>query len=169
MSPSTSVELADAVSETLYALAGWLLVGLGGLGVVVPALAFARGAGSNPAIPAVIALLSLCLVAGGVFVNPRVRRRRSVAQFGRSRVVEHRVLRAEEDRTERCVVCDTRTATGELRRYRTEFCLAGVAVHSATEGENAYCPDCATADSPDEKGAPADEQARAEPLTESEG
>lgn len=168
MSPSTTVELADTVSETLYALAGWLLIGLGGLGVVVPVLAFARGAGSNPVVPAILVLLSLCLVAGGVFVNPRVRRRldrrSSASHFGRSRVVEHRVLRAEEDRTERCVVCDARTTTGELRRYRTEFYLAGVPVHSATEGENAYCPDCATGEVSDTDRARAE---RGQALTES--
>ena len=173
MSPSNSVELADAVSDVLYALAGWLLVGLGTLGVVVPVLTFLRGGASNPAVPAVIVLLSLCLVAFGVFVNPRFRRRldrrRSLGQFGRSRVVEHRVLRPGEDRTDRCVDCGARVTEGELRRYREEFCLAGLPVYTHSEGENAYCPDCATDDSPDEATASADERARAEPLTESEG
>lgn len=171
MSPSNSVELADAVSDVLYALAGWLLVGLGALGVVVPVLAFFRGAGSNPVAPAIIVLLSLCIVAFGVFVNPRFRRRldrrRSLRAFGRSRVVEHRVLRADEGRTERCIACDTRTTEGEIRRYREEFCLAGLPMYTLAEGENAYCLDCATDDQPDEGTVTASEQATTEPLTES--
>ncbi|MDS0260318.1 hypothetical protein NDI56_13015 [Haloarcula sp. S1CR25-12] len=170
MSPSDTVELADAVSDVLYALAGWLLVGLGGLGVVVPVLAFLRGAGSNPLVPAVIVLFSLCLVALGVFVNPRLRRRldrrRSLGTFGRSRVVEHRVLRSEPHRTDRCVDCGTQVSEGELRRYREEFCLAGVPVYTHSEGRNAYCLDCATADVPSEETA-ADRRERTEPLTES--
>jgi hypothetical protein len=170
MSPSSSVELADAVSNLLYALAGWLLVGLGGLGVVVPVLAFARGAASNPVVPAIIVLLSLCMVAFGVFVNPgfrrRLDRRHSTRTFGRQRTVEHRTFRAEEDRTERCVACDTRTDRGELRRYRTEFCLAGLPFYTTTEGENAYCLDCAADDAPEAESTTVQRE-RAEPLTES--
>ncbi|MDS0282776.1 hypothetical protein [Haloarcula onubensis] len=169
MSPSDSVALADALSDVLSALAGWLLVGLGGLGVAVPLLAVLDGTPSNPAVPAVVVLLSLCLVAFGVFVNPRFRRRldrrRSIREFGRSRVVEHRVLRAAEGRTERCVGCDTRLTEGELRRYREEFCLAGLPVYTHAEGENAYCLDCATADSREAGSVTADE--RADLLTES--
>jgi len=169
MSPSNTVAIADAVSEMLYAIAGWLLVGLGALGVVVPVLAYASGAGSNPVVPAVIVLLSLCMIAFGVFVNPKFRRRldrrRSLGTFGRSRVVDHRVLRAGEDRTDRCVACDTRTTEGELRRYRTAYCLAGVPVYTQTEGENVYCLDCATSDGTPEETT-TQERARTERLTE---
>ncbi|WP_277542311.1 hypothetical protein [Haloarcula laminariae] len=170
MSPSSTVELADAVSEVLYALAGWLLVGLGAVGVVVAVLSVASGTAPSLVLSSIVVLLSLCLVAFGVFVNPgfrrRLDRRRSLGQFGRSRVVEHRVLRPGEDRTDRCVDCGARVAEGELRRYREEFCLAGLPVYTHSEGENAYCLDCATTDSSDAT-APADERARAEPLTES--
>jgi len=171
MSPSNSVELADAVSNLLYTLAGWLLVGLGGLGVVVPVLAFARGAGSNPVVPAVIVLLSLCMIAFGVFVSPgarsRLDRRRSVREFGRCRTVDRRVLHAEEGRTERCADCGTPTTEGELRRYRTVFCLAGVPVYTRTQGENTYCLNCATGAPRVDDTATADERQRTEPLTES--
>ncbi|WP_324665086.1 hypothetical protein [Haloarcula sediminis] len=170
MSPSSTVELADAVSDVLYALAGWLLVGLGTLGVVVAVLSAFSGTASSLVASSVVVVLSLCLVAFGVFVNPgfrrRLDRRRSLGQFGRSRVVEHRVLRPGEDRTDRCVDCGTRVTEGELRRYREEFCLAGLPVYTHSEGQNAYCPDCATAGLPDEGKASADERARAEPLTE---
>jgi hypothetical protein len=169
MSPSSSVELADAVSDVLYALAGWMLVGLGGLGVVVPVLRVLGGTASNPVVPAIIVLLSLCMIAFGVFVNPgfrrRLDRRHSTRTFGRQRTVEHRTLRAEEDRTERCVACDTRTNRGELRRYRTEFCLAGLPFYTTTEGENAYCLDCA-ADAPDTESTTVARE-RTDPLTES--
>ena len=167
MSPSNSVELADAVADVLNAVAGWLLVGLGGVGVVVTLLRVLGGTVSGPVLPAIITLLSLCLVLFGLFVNPgfrrRLDRRHSVGTFGRQQTVDHRTLRPEEDRTERCVACDTRTNRGEIRRYRTEFCVAGLPLYSATEGENVYCLDCATGDT---SAADRTERELTEPLTD---
>ena len=171
MSPSNSVELADAVADVLNALAGWILVGLGGFGVVVTLLRVLGGTVSGPVFPAIVMLISLCLLLFGLFVNPgfrrRLDRRHSVGTFGRQRTVEHRTLRPEEGRTERCVACDTRTNRGEIRRYRTEFCVAGLPVYGTGDGENVYCLDCATDGTPDETPTAADERELTEPLTES--
>jgi len=170
MSPSTAVELADAVSALMYTLAGWLLVGLGALGVVVPIAALVGGTVSGPIFPAIFATVSLCMVLLGLFVMPgfrrRLDRRRGLGVFGRSRAVDHRVLRAAEGRREHCVACGTRTREGEVRRYREAVYVAGLPLYTFVEGENVYCPDCATSDDTPATAA-GTERARTAPVTES--
>ncbi|WP_132058480.1 hypothetical protein [Halorussus amylolyticus] len=146
--PSNVVALADAVSELLYGIAGWLLVGLGVLGVV----AAVGGAIQRPSLaPVVVFVVSMLSVSLGVFVNPRFRRRlnrrHAVGRFGRVRSVDARVLRSAEGRSEQCVGCDSQLREGLIRRYREEFALAGVPVYTLSEGFNYYCPACATTDS----------------------
>jgi hypothetical protein len=149
--PSTSVEMADTVSAILYAIAGWLLVGLGSLGLVGTALRIGGNtAPTNLALSTVVVLLSLTMILFGVFVNPRFRRRLDrggpVTDFGRTRSVDSRPLRPGEGRTVECVICGTRTDRGLVRRYREEFRLAGLPVSTRSEGRNHYCLDCATAE-----------------------
>ena len=74
--PSPLVVLADVVSEILYRIAGWLLVGLGAFGLVVTALrGLNRAVPSNTTASVVVGLLSLLFLGAGVYVNPRLRRR----------------------------------------------------------------------------------------------
>lgn len=145
--PSSAVEPADIVSELMYALAGWILIGLGAFGVIGTTLSAMR----NPSVVAVpLFLLSALFVVFGVFVNPRFRRRldrrRAIDQFGRVQTVESGVLRSEHGRTEQCVVCGSGTDEGLVRRYREEFVAAGIPVYTLSEGYNYYCPACATTD-----------------------
>lgn len=146
---SESHRLANTISELLYAVAGWMLVGLGALGIIVqmgyivgdPMLA-------DPVVTPVVVLISVVLVLFGVFVNPRFRRRldrrHALTRFGRTRSVDERVLHSEEGRTDRCVVCGSRLHQGLARRYREEVCIAGIPVLTRSEERNYYCADCAT-------------------------
>lgn len=144
-----AVALAETVSDLLYGIAGWMLVGLGIAGIV-GAVGGATRDPSTSGIAAVVFLLSACFIAFGVFVNPRFRRRlnrrRSLTRFGWVRTVDQRVLRVAEDQSERCVECGRRMSEGLVRRYREEFVVAGVPVYTLSEGKNHYCPDCATSD-----------------------
>lgn len=160
--PSDTVALADTVSGLMYGIAGWMLIGLGGLGLV-SVVGTAIGDPTNSgfiALPLLL-LFSLLLITFGVFVNPRFRRRlnrrQTITRFGRVRSVDRRVLHATENRSERCVECGTRTTEGVIRRYREEFVVAGVPIYTLSEGKNYYCPDCALSESPHD----ADEQSRA--------
>ena len=148
-SEPSSVRVADTVSELLYAVAGWLLVGLGLFAAVGTVGRLLTGAtGGTLLAPAVVLLFACLLVLFGVFVNPRFRRRlddrTAVSQFGRTKRVDRRVLRAEEGRTETCVNCTQPLTEGLVRRYREQVCLAGVPVWTRSEGRNYYCVDCAT-------------------------
>ncbi|WP_049903656.1 hypothetical protein [Halococcus agarilyticus] len=175
---SESQRLATTVSELLYGVAGWLLVGLGVLGIVVTSLRIVGGSAPvNLVASAAIVLISVVLVLFGVFVNPRFRRRldrrHSLTRFGRVRSVDERVLRTAEGRTERCVSCDSRLDQGLVRRYREEVCLAGVPIVTSSVEHNHYCVDCATTEfagptrSDDTSVEPADEQTEtARPATE---
>ncbi len=166
--PAGTVALADTVSDLMYGIAGWMLVGLGVLGIV-SVVGTAMGDPTNSdviAIP-ILLLFSLLSITFGVFVNPpfrrRLNRRQTITRFGRVRSVDRRVLHAVEGRSEPCVECSTRMTEGMIRRYREEFVVAGVPVYTLSEGKNHYCPDCALSDSAHN----ADQQSRAaEPATE---
>lgn len=152
--PADTVALADTVSGLMYAIAGWMLIGLGGLGLV-SVVGTAIGDPTNSdfiALPLVL-LFSLLLITFGVFVNPRFRRRlnrrQPITRFGRVQSVDRRVLHATEGRSERCVECGTQMAEGLVRRYREAFVVAGVPVYTLSEGKNYYCPDCVTTESID--------------------
>ncbi|UPM42817.1 hypothetical protein [Halocatena salina] len=146
---SNVIALADTVSDLMYGIAGWMLVGLGVAGIV----GAVGGVTQDPrsiGIAAVVFLLSVCFIVFGTLVNPRFRRRlnrrHSLTRFGRVRSVDRRVLCATEGQSERCVRCRTRMTEGLVRRYREEFVVAGVPVYTRSEGTNHYCPDCATSE-----------------------
>ena len=145
--PST-VDIADTVSELMYGLAGWLLIGLGGLAFVGGAGGLIQTAGTaEMLVPLLLLGFAFVFVSLGVFVNPRFRRRldrrRGISRFGRNKTVDSRVLSAAEHRRESCVSCGSGLTEGLVRRYRDEFVLAGVPVWTASENRNFYCPDCA--------------------------
>lgn len=144
-----SHRLATVVSELLYAVAGWMLVGLGVLGIVAQ-IGYVVNGLADPVLTPAVVLLSMVLVLFGVFVNPRFRRRldrrHSLTRFGQVRSVDERVLHSAEGRTERCVSCGSRLHQGLDRRYREEMCLAGVPVVTTSVEHNYYCVDCATAE-----------------------
>lgn len=148
---SESHRLATVVSELLYAVAGWMLVGLGVLGIVVQ-IGYAIEGLADPVLTPAVVLISAALVLFGVFVNPRFRRRldrrHSLTRFGRVRSVDERVLHASEGWTERCVSCGSRLNQGLVRRYREEICLAGIPVVTTSVEHNHYCVDCATTEFP---------------------
>lgn len=151
-SPSPAVALADTISEILYGIAGWLSIGFGLLAAVavVPQL-LQRELTTHVMVGTTFWLLSaFVLVALGVFVNPRFRRRlnrrHAPSEFGRVRSVDRRVVRPEENCIERCVSCRSRVEKGLVRRYREEYAVAGVPVYTISEGYNHYCLECATRD-----------------------
>lgn len=145
---SNAVEIADTVSELLYAVVGWVLVGVGLLIAWQVTGIAADGIDTTAAFQAlVMAGLGLCFVGLGAFVNPRVRRRldrrHATTRFGRVRSVDERVLRPEEERRVDCVACLSSTDRGLVRRSRDEYVVAGVPVWTRSESERYYCPDCA--------------------------
>lgn len=144
------VALADAVSELFYAIAGWLLVGLGVLALVAAVSGFAAGVGSAMGA-ALLVLFALVFVASGVLVNPRLRRRldrrHSMTRFGRVRTTDRRIVNPDENCSEPCVVCGSVVESGMVRRYREEYAVAGLPVFTRSEGHNHYCVECALADS----------------------
>ncbi|ELY98691.1 hypothetical protein C482_11455 [Natrialba chahannaoensis JCM 10990] len=149
-SNSAVVALADAVSELLYGIVGWLLVGFGLFAALTVSLnAVGEGlAGMAALLAALMLAVSFVFIALGIFVNPRFRRRldrrHSPSTVGRVQSVDQRVIRPEEDCTERCVACQSAIEKGMVRRYRTEFALAGVPVYTDSVGHNHYCLSCAT-------------------------
>lgn len=144
--PSNTVELADSVSNLLYEIAGWLLVGLGVLFSV--ALAGRIFDGSGGVVPMLVtAGIALLFFLFGVMVNPRLRRavgrRHGVTRFGRVSSVDQRVVRPEEESREQCVACGSRVDSGVERWYHEEFVVAGLPLTTTSEGHNRYCLDCA--------------------------
>lgn len=111
-------------------------------------------------VPAVVLCVAFVLLASGVFVNPRLRRRvdrrHAVSRFVRVRSVDGRVFGSAEGRTVTCVDCGTRTNEGLVRRYREEYAVAGVPVYTTAENYNRYCVDCAVGEgSPPASSPPA--------------
>lgn len=166
-----TVELAETISELLYGIVGWILVGFGlwfGLmagDTVVEAVTLDGVAIGTGLLAALSLAVSLAVVAFGVFVNPRMRRRlnrrHAPSEFGRVRTVDQRVIRTDEGCTERCVACGSRIERGLVRRYREEYAIAGVPVYTRSEGHNHYCVECATVggDVPDGSPSTADDAA----------
>ncbi|ADJ13560.1 hypothetical protein [Halalkalicoccus jeotgali] len=154
------VALADAVSELFYAIAGWLLVGLGALALVAAVSGLVAGGGVGSAMGvALLVVFGLVFVVSGVLVNPRLRRRldrrHSITRFGRVRSTDRRVVRPGETRGESCVECGADVEGGMATRYREEYALAGIPISTRTEGVNHYCLACAfdESDIPDESSA----------------
>ncbi|WP_122090794.1 hypothetical protein [Halalkalicoccus subterraneus] len=142
------VAVADAVSELFYAIAGWLLVGLGALGLIAAVVGLAAGGGVGSTMGVVLLMLfAFVLVASGVLVNPRLRRRldrrHAITRFGRVRNTDRRVVRPDENCSEPYVVCGTAVKSGTVRRYREEYAVAEIPFYTRSEGYNHYCIDCA--------------------------
>jgi hypothetical protein len=144
---SDVVALADGVSALFYAVAGWMLVGLGSFaawGALVP---FLGDAPANVLFSVALFLFAVVFVVSGVFVNPwfrrRIDRRHPLRAFGRVKSVDDRTV--DEDVVDgdiRCVVCGARVDRGLVRHYRDEYAVAGLPVWTVTEGRNSYCVEC---------------------------
>ena len=173
---SNEVKIAHTTSDILYSVAGWLLIGLGVFGILSVLATVIAGPDSVSIFPIVLSLLfAILFIVFGVFVNSGIRhrlsRRRSVTRFGRTKAVDNRVLRSNEDKFETCAECDTQMDEGLNRRYRDEFLFVGIPMYSFSEGYNYYCTDCALSDrevlmgrdqSTDEDGETFDEMSSSE-------
>jgi len=141
-----SSTLARITERAFQETGGWLLIGLG--------IMLAAGAGSAVLAGSLVAILgfvfSLLLVLSGGVVAPSVRKRvdnhHSLAAFGRTPVVERRVVYPEEHCRERCVVCNSRVERGLVRRYREDITVAGIPLVFGSNSYNHYCLDCARAE-----------------------
>ncbi len=143
---SNAVAVADSVSEMLYEIAGWLMVGFGSLSAIGALVAIVKFGDVAPAV--VLTIVAFLFLTFGVAVNPSLRRkiarRHALSRFGRVSSVDDRVIHPDEDCRERCVACDSRVNAGVERRFREEFVVAGLPVTTFTEGYNHYCLDCAS-------------------------
>ena len=147
----SNADIADTVSDMMYGIAGWLLIGLGTLAAVGGISGVIRTAGTAEMLAPVLLLgFAFLFITSGVFVNPRFRRRlarrREVTNFGRTKSVDRRVLTTAENRRERCTNCGCTLTEGLVRRYREEFLIAGVPVWTISNSKNFYCPECAVED-----------------------
>ncbi len=150
-SKPSSIELADAASELMKGVAGWLLIGLGVAGLLSGSGGIVQQAGTADIIaPVLVVGFAILFIISGVLVNPRFRRRldrrHRPSRFGRVKTVENRTRSATEGRREPCVVCGSRSKEGPVRRYRQEYVVAGVPLWTISEKHNFYCPDCALAE-----------------------
>ncbi len=147
-SKPSSVELADTVAELMSGVAGWLLIGLGIVALLAGIGGIVQEAGTADVIvPSLLVGVAILFIVSGVFVNPRFRRRldrrHGRSRFGRMKTVDHRIRSGTEDGRESCVVCDSRSKEGLVRRYRQEYVVAGIPLWTISENRNVYCPDCA--------------------------
>jgi len=129
--------IADAISEFLSAIAGWLSIGFGLLGVLGAVVGVAGRPESLP-IATAIFCSSVAFVALGVLVLPRYRnrlaRRRSIIRLGPVRTVDRQAVRASDARSGQCVDCGTTVDKGLVRRYREELFVAGIPVSVRRDG-----------------------------------
>lgn len=154
----------------LAGLVGWVLYGLS---FVAAAGGLVQTVGGEFVTAGLYFVLAGLLLVTSIVVNPRfgrtLARRHSVATFGRTKTVDHRVIRPGEHCVEPCVACGERFDAGLVRRRRNEFVLAGIPTVTRSIGYNHYCADCAerevfgkpdeTADALDAVEAPADDDA----------
>lgn len=144
----SNVELADTVSDLMYGIAGWLLIGLGVAAFLSGASGIIRQAGTADIVAPLLVLgFGLLFTALGMFVNPRFRRRldrrEDPSRFGQIETVDSRILSTAENRHESCISCGSSLNEGLVRRYRQEYAVAGVPVWTISENYNYYCSDCA--------------------------
>ena len=145
--PSTNIELADAISNLMYSIAGWLLIGLGILSTLgaVGGLIQASSAAETFA-PLLLFGLAIIFIFSGVFVSPsfrqRLNRRHDKSRFGRIRTVDNRAFDQAENVEETCVSCDVDITGGLVRRYREEYAFAGIPIWTISEDHNYYCASC---------------------------
>ena len=148
---SSSIELADTLSDLMSGVAGWLLIGLGIIAFLAGTGGIIQTAGTAEVIvPLLLVGFAVLCIISGAFVNPRFRRRldrhHELSRFGAVRTVEHRTRSATENGRESCVVCDSDSKEGLIRRYRREYAVVGVPLWTISEKHNFYCPDCALAE-----------------------
>jgi hypothetical protein len=144
----SSVELADTVSDLMSGVAGWLLIGLGIIAFLAGTGGVVQEAGTAKVIvPFLLLGFATLFIILGVFVNPRFRRRldrrHGLSRFGTVKTVENRTRAATEDEQALCVVCDSGSKEGLIRRYKQEYVVAGVPLWTISENYNFYCLDCA--------------------------
>lgn len=89
----SSVEIADTVSDLMYAIAGWLLIGLGAAALLSGTGGVIQHAGTREMIvPLLVLVLAFLFITSGIFVNPRFRRRldrrHSISLFGQAKTVD---------------------------------------------------------------------------------
>ena len=89
----------------------------------------------------------------------KVGRRHAITAFGRTRTVDHRVVKPIDHVDEPCVVCGEQFDGGMVRRRRDETVIAGLPVVTHELEHNHYCAECARsefeetrADPPSERG-----------------
>jgi predicted RNA-binding Zn-ribbon protein involved in translation (DUF1610 family) len=145
----SSVEIADMVSDLMYGIAGWLLIGLGSAAFLSGTGGVIQHAGTSEMIvPLLLLGLAFVFITSGIFVNPRFRRRldrrHNLSRFGQAKTVDSRVLSPSENRYESCVSCGSSLSKGIVRRYRQEYVAAGIPVWAISANRNFYCPNCAT-------------------------
>jgi hypothetical protein len=147
----SNIEIGDTVSDLMRGVAGWLLIGLGVVALLAGTGGIVQDAGSADVIvPIMLVGFAILFVVSGVFVNPRFRRqldrRHGVSRFGKIKTVENRTRSATEGGRESCVVCNSDSREGLIRRYRQEYVAAGIPLWTISENHNFYCPDCALAE-----------------------
>ena len=113
----SSVEIADTVSDLMYGIAGWLLIGLGAAAFLSGTGGVIQHAGTNEMIvPLLLLGLAFLFITLGIFVNPRFRcrldRRHNLSRFGQAKTVDSRVFSPSESRHESCVSCGSGLRTG---------------------------------------------------------
>jgi hypothetical protein len=142
------VEIADTVSDLMYGIAGWLLIGLGVIGSLSGTGGVIQQAGTGDVmVPLFVLGVAILFINLGIYVNPRFRRRldrrHGLSRFGRAKSVDRRILSPAENRRESCISCGSSLIKGLVRRYRQEYLIAGVPVWTTAKNHNFYCPSCA--------------------------
>lgn len=145
--PSNGIELADAVSNLLYSIAGWLLIGLGIFSTLGAVSGLVRASSAVELFASVLLFgFAITFIASGAFVNPsfrqRLNHRHNLSRFGRIQVVDNRTFDQTEGVEKTCVACDSKVTEGLIRRYREEYAVAGVPIRTLSEDHNYYCTTC---------------------------
>ncbi|WP_330632856.1 hypothetical protein [Halocatena halophila] len=141
---SLAIQLADTTARIVNTVGGWMLVLIGGLGLL-SAVGHAIQRPAAFGITLLMGLVWVLLVTVGLVVTPRGRerlaRRGNPSEFGTAHRVDERTIRT--DRSFQCVSCDTDRHQGLERRFTEAFVVAGVRMATLSETANYYCPTCA--------------------------
>lgn len=145
------MKFADAISDLMYRIAGWLLIGLGAFATLGALGGLSDTLGTADMFAPMLLLgFAVVFISSGVLVNPsfrqRLNRRRDPSRFGRIQTVDNRTFDSSENREETCVSCESAITEGLVRRYREEYAVGGIPVWTVSESHNYYCAVCATAE-----------------------
>lgn len=123
-----------------YALSALLMI----LAVLFGSIAIGDGASLVGVGGALVGILGLA-VAPPIErqLTRKLGRRHAITEFGRTRTVDHRVVKPIDHVDESCVVCGEEFDGGMVRRRRDETVLAGLPVVTHELEHNHYCADCA--------------------------